>query len=114
MVNDKIQSKETKWAAKEGGGRIQWEDVEGTGSSDMDPQDLPLETATFRGTWETHRGKGKKFTHLSSVYHKTASKPMALLAHNTRTYIQKTPKYFHKVVTSVTRAMLWTRLKCNP
>lgn len=29
--------------------------IGGTSTSDMDPQDLPLETATFRGTWESHR-----------------------------------------------------------
>lgn len=33
--------------------------IGGTSSSDMDPQDLPLETATFRGTWESHRWKGR-------------------------------------------------------
>lgn len=32
-------------------------DVSGMFGSDMDPQDLPMETATFRGTWETHEGK---------------------------------------------------------
>lgn len=31
-----------------------WGDVAGMFSSDMDPQDLPTETATFRGTWGTH------------------------------------------------------------
>lgn len=40
----------------ERGGYSQAEgDLRGMLSSDMDPQDLPLETATFRGTWETHR-----------------------------------------------------------
>lgn len=32
-------------------------DVAGTFRSDMDPQDLPIETATFRGTWETQKGR---------------------------------------------------------
>lgn len=32
-------------------------DVAGMLSSDMDPQDLPTETATFRGTWGTHEEK---------------------------------------------------------
>lgn len=32
-------------------------DVAGIFRSDMDPQDLPIETATFRGTWETQKGR---------------------------------------------------------
>lgn len=32
-------------------------DLAGMFSSDMDPQDLPIETATLRGTWGTREEK---------------------------------------------------------
>lgn len=32
-------------------------DDAGMFSSDMDPQDLPIESATFRGIWGTHQEK---------------------------------------------------------
>lgn len=49
-VFQNLKKKRTQMAAEE---------VAGTVSSDMDPQDLPTETATFRGTWGTHEGKKK-------------------------------------------------------
>lgn len=43
--------------------------IGGTSSSDMDPQDFPLETATFRGTWESHRWKGRALAVLFFLIH---------------------------------------------